>query len=92
MAYNLRYLPRVRKDIRKLDPSLRKTVRMALEQIAADPDIGRPLQYSLKDYRSFRTSSYRIIYRVYRKEVRVLVVMAGHRREVYEALKNLLGK
>jgi len=63
-----------------------------LEQISADPDIGTSLQYSLKDYHSFRTSSYRIIYRVLRKEVLVLVVMIGHRREVYKALRDLLGK
>ena len=92
MAYRLLYLPRVRKDIRKLDPGLRETVRKALEQISKDPEIGKSLQYSLKGYHSFRTSSYRIIYRVSRKEVQVLVVMIGHRREVYEALRDLLGK
>jgi mRNA interferase RelE/StbE len=92
VAYRLLYLPRVRKDLRKLDPGLRSTVRKALEQIVADPDIGKPLHYSLKGYHSFRTSSYRIIYRIRRKEIQVLVVMIGHRREVYQALRDLLGK
>jgi mRNA interferase RelE/StbE len=54
--------------------------------------LGKPLLYSLKDYCSFRTSSYRIIYRVRKKELIILVVAVGHRSEVYEALRKLLRK
>ena len=92
MAYKLLYLPRVRKDIRKFDPSLKRTILKALERISTNPEIGKPLQSSLKGYYSFRTSSYRIIYKIVRKEIQILVVMIGHRREVYESLRELLGK
>ena len=92
MTCKLLYLPRVRRDLKKLDPTVRRAVRKALERIAADPLIGKPLLYSLKGHYSFRTSTYRIIYKVRRKELIVLVVAVGHRREVYEALRKLLGK
>lgn len=92
MSYRLFYLPRVLKDLRKLDPSIRSAVKKALERIASDPEVGKPLLYSLKGYYSFRTSSYRIIYKVRKKELIVLVVAVGHRREVYDSLRKLLGK
>ena len=92
MTYRLRYLPRVLKDIKRLDPTVREAVKKALEKIAADPSSGKPLLYSLKGCHSFRTNTYRIIYKVRRKELIVLVVAVGHRREVYEGLRKLLGK
>lgn len=92
MSYRLLYLPRVLKDLRKLDPAILGAARKALERIASDPSVGTPLLYSLKGYYSFRTSSYRIIYKVRRKELIVLVVAVGHRREVYDSLRKLLGK
>ncbi len=92
VSYRLVYLPRVLKDLKRLDPHIRKAVRSALERIASDPSLGKPLLYSLKGYHSFRTSSYRIIYSVRKNELIVLVVAVGHRREVYEALRKLLGR
>ena len=92
MSYRLLYLPRVLKDLRKLDPAVRSAARKALERIACDPSVGKPLLYSLKGYYSFRTSGYRIIYKVRKRELIVLVVAVGHRREVYEGLRKLLGK
>jgi mRNA interferase RelE/StbE len=92
VSYRLLYLPRVLKDLRKLDPAIRGAVKKALERIASNPSVGKSLLYSLKGCYSFRTSSYRIIYRVRKKELVVLVVAVGHRREVYEGLRKLLGK
>jgi mRNA interferase RelE/StbE len=92
VSYRLLYLPRVLKDLRKLDPAVQGAAKKALERIASDPSVGKPLLYSLKGYYSFRTSSYRIIYKVRKKELIVLVVAVGHRREVYDSLRKLLGK
>jgi mRNA interferase RelE/StbE len=54
--------------------------------------LGKPLLYSLKGYYSFRTSSYRIIYTIRKKELVILVVAVGYRREGYESLRKLLRK
>ena len=90
MSYRLLYLPRVLKDLKRLDPSIRNAVRKALERIASDPSPGKPLLYFLKGYYSFRTSSYHIIYTLRKKELIVLIVAIGHRREVYESLRKIL--
>lgn len=90
ITYKLLYTARAQKDISKLDPSVRKIVKNALERISNDPSLGKPLTHSLKGYYSFRISDYRIIYEISSKDITLLVVAVGHRRNIYEKLKHLI--
>ena len=76
------------KAIRKLDPQTRSKVRAAVERLAEDPERGKPLQLTLKGLRSWRTGEWRVVYRVAHDVVEVLVVAVGHRREVYDQLRD----
>ena len=44
----------------------------------------RPLPKVVKSQRTFRVWSYRIVYRIDDEEASVLVLVIGHRREVYD--------
>ena len=90
-ARRILYTREAKRNIGKLDPSVRKLVRKAVESLAADPERGKPLSHELAGLRSLRTSDYRIVYRVRGGELVVLVVAVGHRREVYKRLGELLG-
>jgi len=81
-----------RRAIEKLDPSIRKIIKKAIESLAANPAKGKPLAYYLADLHSLRTSDYRIIYRIREKELIIIVVAVGHRREIYKKLKELLAR
>jgi mRNA interferase RelE/StbE len=48
------------------------------------------LQLTLQGVRSLRTGDYRIIYRTVADRLEVLVVAVGHRREVYDRLRERL--
>lgn len=89
-AYRLLYTRESKRNIDKLDPSVRKLVRKAVESLSADPERGKPLSHELAGLRSLRTADYRIIYRARSGELVVLVVAIGHRREVYKRLGELL--
>ena len=91
-AHRILYTREAKRNIGKLDPSVRKLVRNAVESLAADPERGKPLSHELEGLRSLRTSDYRIICRVRGGELIVLVVAVGHRREVYKRLGELLGR
>ena len=43
-----------------------------------------PLPKVVKSQRTFRVWSYRIVYRIDDEEASVLVLVIGHRREVYD--------
>jgi len=89
-AYRILFTKEAKKNIQKLDPSIMKIVRKAIESLAVNPDKGKPLAYELAGLRSLRTSDYRIIYRIKEKELIIIVIALGHRKEVYKKLKELL--
>jgi mRNA interferase RelE/StbE len=90
MRYTIVYTREAKKNIEKLDPSIRKLIEKALETLSLDPFRGKQLSYELAGLRSFRTSDYRIIYRIKERQVLIIVISVGHRREIYKRLKELL--
>ena len=76
--------------IRKLDPQTRAKVRAAIDLLSEDPLRGKPLQLALTGLRSWRAGDWRIVFRVIHEQVEVLVVAVGHRREVYDRLRDRL--
>ncbi|MBI5190790.1 MAG: type II toxin-antitoxin system RelE/ParE family toxin [Nitrospirae bacterium] len=90
MKFVLEFRPRVVKDFKKLDVTVQRLVQNALAKIASSPEIGKPLKPPFQGMYSVRAGSYRIIYEVHNEIITVLIVAIGHRREVYDKLRNLL--
>ena len=90
MTWTILYAASAARSIRKLDPAARRRVRLAVEALAEAPDRGKPLHLTLKGLRSWRAGDLRIIYRIRRERIEILVLAAGHRREVYDRLKELV--
>ena len=84
MAHRLLYLPGAVRDIRELPAAVAERARRGLERLAENPRLGKPLQGELRPFRSYRVGDYRVVYEIRDDELVVLVVMLGHRREVYE--------
>lgn len=84
MAYQLLYLPGARKDLLGLAPEVARRARKALERLAVDPRLGKPLRGELTPFWSYRVGAYRIVYEIRGSDLVVLVLLIGHRREVYE--------
>ncbi|HPI77991.1 MAG TPA: type II toxin-antitoxin system RelE/ParE family toxin [bacterium] len=88
--YEIFYTASAAKAIRKLPPDIREICGNAVERLASDPYEGKPLKRPFEDLRSFRTSSYRIIYKIEEKKIAIIAVAVGHRKDIYEKLKRLL--
>jgi mRNA interferase RelE/StbE len=89
--YTVKYTKEAKKRIDKLDSSIKKIIQKAIESLAQDPYRGKPLSYELAGLYSLRTSDYRIIYKVKEKQLIIIVITIGHRREIYKKLKELIG-
>jgi len=76
--------------LRHLHPDLKRSVRKALDDLASDPFLGKPLQDELAGLWSLPVARYRLIYPV--DEADIAVVFLGPRRTVYERLRELLTK
>jgi len=88
--YRIFFTKEAKKSNEKLDPSIAKIIRKAIESLAVNPAKGKPLAYELAGLRSLRTSDYRIVYRMKEKDLFIIVIAVGHRKEIYEKLKELL--
>jgi mRNA interferase RelE/StbE len=85
-------LPReIRELIRKMHPDLKKKIRASLEIVSSEPESGKALMEELSGLRSFRVSSFRIIYRRPGDEI-IEIVAIGPRERIYEETFRLLGK
>ena len=88
--YKIFYAKEAVSAIKKLSAKKQRQIKDAVERIAENPDIGKRLTHELKGLSSYRSGNYRIIYRINHKEVYILVLTIGHRRDVYTRAKRIM--
>jgi mRNA interferase RelE/StbE len=84
VSYRISLSPAAARQLRKFDPQVRRRIQGVLELLADEP---RPpaatrLVGGAGEWR-VRTGDYRIIYEIDDRELLVLVLRVGHRRESY---------
>ena len=84
MSYRIALAPPAARQLRKLDPQARRRIQAVLELLADDPrpPAATQLVGGSGEWR-VRTGDYRIVYEIEDDQLLVLVLRAGHRREVY---------
>ncbi len=60
----------------------------AIDSLAQNPYKGKPLSHELAGPYSYRTSDYRIIYKIEEGQLIIIVITVGHGREIYKKLKD----
>ena len=81
----------VKELIRTMHPSLKKKVKASLKIILFEPFSGKALMDELSGLRSFRVSSFRIIYRMKEPE-QIELVAIGPRERIYEETFRMIRK
>jgi mRNA interferase RelE/StbE len=87
VSYTVDARPRVRKDLRRLDPRAQQAVLAKMRSLTVNPR--PPGTEPLRDHSPWfrvRVGDYRIIYMVDDEARSVTVAIVGHRREVYRDL------
>ena len=88
MSWAYRFDERALKELRKLGHQAQRDIIAYLdERVIGDDDprrFGKGLKADLGGLWRYRVGDYRILCQIKDRELLVLVVAAGHRREVYE--------
>ncbi|NCN82426.1 MAG: type II toxin-antitoxin system RelE/ParE family toxin [Candidatus Pacebacteria bacterium] len=82
--YGIQFTRSAKKSFSKIAKQEQVRIAKAIEKLAVDPTIGKPLQGVLKNHWSLRIGSYRVIYVIFKERLLVIVFDVGHRREVYK--------
>lgn len=72
------------KDIDKIGKKYKPHIFAALFDLRKDPYLGKKLKGKFQDCYSLRVGLYRIIYKIYKKELNILVIRIGHRQGTYK--------
>lgn len=85
MSYEIVLVPAAARQLRKLDPPVRRRMQAVFETLAENP---RPPAATLLvggagEWR-VRSGDYRIVYEIHDGKLRVLVLRVGHRRDILE--------
>jgi len=68
--------------LKSLDNAMLKKAMKQIEKIKENPELGKPLRYTLRGERSMHTGPYRLIYSVLGEKLILLRFM--HRKSVYK--------
>lgn len=83
MAYRVLFTDVAREQIDELTGKLAVQVDRALEKIAKNPRIGKPLRGDLRGLYSERVATFRILYSIHDDRIEIVVLTVAHRRHVY---------
>lgn len=84
MTYQIQVLPIATRAIKKLPPEARRRVQAVVELLAEDPRPPAAKKLTGRPEWRVRTRDYRVLYRIQDDVLTVVVVHAGHRRDIYE--------
>lgn len=83
MKYQLRLKPSAKKELDKIPKRDKERIYILLINLTKNPYIGKKLEGKLAQYYSIRLWPYRIIYKIFKKELLVIVIKIGHRKNIY---------
>ena len=82
--YTIIVAPRAKKELKNIIKLYRKALVEAIDDLADNPLIGKPLTLELTGMYSYKIGVYRIIYKINKKDKIILILTAGHRANVYK--------
>lgn len=83
MNFSVKIKPKAAKELGAINMPERLRIIAAIDGLATNPYRGSALKGDLLGLRRIRVGNFRMIYEIDDGFLRVLVIKAGHRREVY---------
>ena len=89
MSYKVLLHPKAAQFLEKVDASLKERTKKQLRELESSPDEkGERLKYS--SFWRLRIDDYRAIYEIDRRRKRVVILLIGHRKRIYDDFSKLL--
>lgn len=84
MKYRVEFAPLARRHIRKLTQGIQRRILDGIEELGSHPRPAGVKKFAdEEDLFRIRVGDYRVVYQIRDRELLILIVKVGHRREVY---------
>lgn len=90
MDYRILYSQTSRHQVKALHPRSRSIIKTQIDYLKENPYLGKALEKELSGYHSFRIKRFRIIYKIDDNAHIIQIHYVGHRRDVYDLLREAL--
>jgi mRNA interferase RelE/StbE len=83
--YNVEFAAKARKQLRKINARDRQRIMSKIDELAENPRPDGCLKLSGDDNQwRIRVGDFRVVYEIYDADLRVFVIRAAHRKDVYD--------
>ena len=84
MPYSIRFTPRAQRDFTTFDKTVQQRLRRHIDRLAENPfPPGAKKLHAEEPFYRIRVGDYRVIYQVEGRQLVIIVVKIGHRKEVH---------
>jgi mRNA interferase RelE/StbE len=84
LPYRIEVAPAAERQIRKLEPAVRKRIFQKIETLESNPRPNGVEKLTGSDFCRVRVGDYRIVYEIEDRITRVLILKVRDRKEVYK--------
>ena len=86
MTYTVTFRPETEQDFKRLDPQVAQRILRKIKWLSENYELitPQPLKGEWKGKYKMRIGDYRVIYTVNEGEKRIIIHLAGHRRDIYD--------
>jgi mRNA interferase RelE/StbE len=83
-AYDVQFAASAARSFRKLEPAVQRRLARAIDALSTNPRPHGPVKLTDEDdlFR-LRVGEYRVVYKIQDRQLIVLIVAVGHRRDIY---------
>jgi mRNA interferase RelE/StbE len=90
IMYKIKFLEKAIKDLRKIDIVNKQVIKEKILLLASNPEVLKNnikiLQSTHEKLFRLRVGRYRVVFQILDKEVLILIVRIGHRKNIYDKL------
>jgi mRNA interferase RelE/StbE len=83
-TYQVTFTSKAERQFRKLTRTVQAQIGAVIHGLAINPTPPSAIKMSGETAWRIRSGDYRVVYEIYRGELRIEVIRLGHRREVYD--------
>lgn len=81
--YEVKFKERALRFFNKLNKSDQEMIGRKIEKLKTNPELGKPLVGKLTGLWSLRFGKFRALYQIRRRELLILILNLGHRKNIY---------